>query len=137
LSVGDDHSGELSAATVRTGLAVSTETSDEGKIKGELVLEPVDSISRTASKDTDQIVAGEVASRFLGISEEGLSGIRDVEKALAPCSGTVDTGSSLGRVTTHERLLVEKENTSATLEKSVGSGETGETATNDNNLGHL
>lgn len=35
------------------------------------------------------------------------------------------------------RLLVEKENTSATLEKSVGSGETGETATNDNNLGHL
>lgn len=63
---------------MRTGLAVSTETSDEGKIKGELVLEPVDSISRTASKDTDQIVAGEVASLYI-YCQTSLSGDEDDE----------------------------------------------------------
>lgn len=56
LSVGDDHTGELGAATVRTRLRLSTETSDFRKVEAKLVLEPVNSISRTSSEDADEVV---------------------------------------------------------------------------------
>ena len=42
---------------------------------------------------------------FLGVGEESLSGIGDSELALGVGSRTVDTGSGLGRVATHEPVI--------------------------------
>ena len=56
------HSGELGIATVSSWLTVTTEASNLGKVELELVLQPVNSISGTASQDGDKIVAGEVTS---------------------------------------------------------------------------
>jgi hypothetical protein len=56
------HAGELSITTVGSWLTVTTKSSNLGKVELELVLQPVDSISGTASQDGDKIVAGEVTS---------------------------------------------------------------------------
>ena len=56
------HSGELGIATVGSWLAMPTKSSNLGKVELEFVLQPIDSISGTASQDGDQIVAGEVTS---------------------------------------------------------------------------
>ena len=56
------HAGELCIATVGPWLTVTAKSSNLGKIELELVLQPVDSISGTASQDGDKIVAGEVTS---------------------------------------------------------------------------
>jgi hypothetical protein len=45
-----------------TRLRVTTETSDLGKIESKLVLQPVNSIARTASEDSNQVVTGKVSS---------------------------------------------------------------------------
>lgn len=57
-----DHAGELGIATVGSWLTVATKPGNFGKVELELVLQPVDSISGTASQDGDKIVAGEVTS---------------------------------------------------------------------------
>ena len=57
-----DHAGELGIATVGSRLTVTAKSSNLGKVELELVLQPVDSISGTASQDGDKIVAGEVTS---------------------------------------------------------------------------
>ena len=56
------HAGELSIAAVGSWLAVPTKSRNFGKVEPELVLQPADSISGTASQDGDKIVAGEVTS---------------------------------------------------------------------------
>jgi len=56
------HAGELGVAAVGSRLTVTTKSSNLGKVELELVLQPVDSISGTASQDGDKIVAGEVTS---------------------------------------------------------------------------
>ena len=43
-------------------MTVTTKSSDLGKVELELVLQPIDSVSRTASQDSDKIIAGEVTS---------------------------------------------------------------------------
>jgi hypothetical protein len=57
-----DHARELSVATVGSWLTVTTKSGNLGKVEFELVLQPVDSISGTASQDGDKIVAGKVTS---------------------------------------------------------------------------
>ncbi len=56
------HSRELSASTMRTWLAVSAKTGNLGQVELELVLQPVDCITRTTSKYTNQIITGEFSS---------------------------------------------------------------------------
>jgi hypothetical protein len=55
-----------------TGLGVTTETRDLGKIQAELVLEPVDGVSGLVGEDANQVVAGQITGRFLGVVEEDL-----------------------------------------------------------------
>jgi len=57
-----NHAGELSIATVGSWLTMTTKSSNLGKVELELVLQPVDSISGTASQDGDKTIAGEVTS---------------------------------------------------------------------------
>ena len=56
------HAGELGIATVGSRLTVTAKSCNLGKVEFELVLQPVDSISGTASQDGDKIVASEVTS---------------------------------------------------------------------------
>lgn len=71
------HSRELSITAVSTGLAVSAETGNLGKVELELVLQPVNGVTRLVGEHTDQVIASEITSldRKLGC-EEGLSGSR-------------------------------------------------------------
>ena len=41
---------------------MSTETRNFGEVEGELVLEPVDGVARTASKNADEVIASEFTS---------------------------------------------------------------------------
>jgi len=136
LSVGHHHAGELGIATVGSWLSMTTKSSNLRKIELELVLQPVDSISGTAGQDGDKIVAGKVTSGFLGIIEEDPGAVLDAQVLLTLGSGAVDTGCGLGRVSTHEWLFVEEDDIGASLEKSVGGRETGETTTDDDNASH-
>jgi len=52
----------LGIAAVGSRLAVTAKSRNLGKVELELVLQPVDGISGTASQDGDKIVAGEVTS---------------------------------------------------------------------------
>lgn len=51
------HARELSITTVCTRLVMAPKTGDLGEVETKLILKPVDSISRTASKNTDQVIA--------------------------------------------------------------------------------
>ena len=46
---------------MRPWLRVPAETGNLGKVKTELILQPVDGIARAAGKDTDEIITGKVA----------------------------------------------------------------------------
>jgi len=56
------HSRELGVATMSSWLTVTAKSSNLRKVELELVLQPVDSISGTASQDGNEIVPGEVTS---------------------------------------------------------------------------
>ncbi len=104
LSVGDGHTRELGTATVGTGLRVTAETRDLAEVEIEAVHEPVDGLAGLAGEHLDEVVAGKVTSRLLGVLEEGLGGIWDALLGLGGSAGAVDTGSCLGRVTAEEGL---------------------------------
>lgn len=99
---------------------MSTKTSDFGKIKSELVLEPVDGIAGTTSEDFDEVITSEITGLrienisiimcdndsvthgFLGIVEERLVVIGNTEFSLCLGTSAVDSGGGFGGITTHE-----------------------------------
>lgn len=56
------HSWELSITTVGTRLTMATETGDLGEVKAELVLKPIDGVTRAASEDCDEVITSKFAS---------------------------------------------------------------------------
>lgn len=60
LGVGNDHTRELGISTVCTGVGVTTKTGDLGEVESELVLQPVDRVTRATSEDGDQIIASKL-----------------------------------------------------------------------------
>jgi hypothetical protein len=83
---------------------VTAETRDLAEVEIEAVHEPVDGLAGLAGEHLDEVVAGKVTSRLLGVLEEGLGGIWDALLGLGGSAGAVDTGSCLGRVTAEEGL---------------------------------
>ena len=49
---------------------MTTETSDLGEVKAELVLQPVDGVARPASKNLNQVVASELTSLKKSVSKD-------------------------------------------------------------------
>jgi hypothetical protein len=70
---------------------VTAETGDEGEVKVELVLEPVDGVCGATSKDLDKVVACEVFCGFLRVFEEYLGVILNALCDLCAGTGTIDT----------------------------------------------
>lgn len=56
------HSWELSITTVGTRLTMATETGHLGEIEAELVLEPVDGVTRAPSEHCDEVITSKFAS---------------------------------------------------------------------------
>ena len=66
------HTGELGIATVGSWLTVTTKPGNLGKVQLELVLQPVNGVSGTASQDGNEVVAGEVTSLRTDLVTKGL-----------------------------------------------------------------
>jgi len=132
--VGDGHTRETLATTVSTGEGVTAETRDEREIKLELLHEPLDGGSRLTSEDLSERVGMADLGGLDGVLKESVDGVLDAKLDLRGGQGTVDTRGSLSRVTTHEAILVEKEDTATLLKNSVSSRETRETATHNDDL---
>lgn len=127
-SVGDGHTGEFGiVASVGSGLGVTTgnrvvsridpqnqsnqnkpweqnlpKSGDERQVEVEHILQPLNGSSGLVGEDLDEIRASLVTSRLEGIVVELLDAVADVVVDLGAGQGTVDTGGSLGRVTTEE-----------------------------------
>jgi hypothetical protein len=113
---------------------VATETGNKRKIETELLDEPLNSRSRLASKNLSEREGLTKLGRLDGVLEESIDGVLDAKLHLGLSKSTVDTGGGLSRVTTHEAVLINKNNVGALLETGVSSGEASETTTNNNNL---
>lgn len=83
---------------------MTAETRNLGEVEGETVHEPIDGLAGLASENLDQVISCKVTSRLLGVFEEGLGRVWDALLCLCGGTGTVDTGSGLGGVTTEEGL---------------------------------
>lgn len=77
-------------------------TRDESEIEVELILKPLDGSSGLVGKDLDEIGTGLVTGRLEGVVVELLDAVGNASVDLRSCESTVDTGSSLGRVSTKE-----------------------------------
>lgn len=77
-------------------------TRNKGKIEVEDILEPLNGSSRLVCEDLDQFGTGLVPCGFEGVFVEGLDAVLNIEVGLSAGEGAVDTGGSLGRVTTKE-----------------------------------
>lgn len=133
--IGDGHSWELGiVATVGTGLGVTTQSRDKGKVELEDVLEPFNRscvratelahgigwreasigaiwwgrgvlTGRLVSKNLDQVRSGLVSGRLDCIIVELLNGVLDAEVNLGVCEGAVDSRSGLCRVSAEETYM--------------------------------
>jgi hypothetical protein len=131
--VGDGHTGELGiVSSVGSGLGVTTETRNESEVKVELILEPLNGGSGLVGKDLDEVGTGLVTSGLKGIIVELLDTIGNASIDLRSCESTVDTGSSLGRVSTEEALLVEDNDVATSQVDGVRSRQTREATAYDN-----
>lgn len=91
LCVCDDHTGELSATAVCALLRVTAETGNEGEVKVELVLEPMDGVCGATGEDLNKVVACEVFCGFLRVVEEYLGVILNAFCELCAGTGAIDT----------------------------------------------
>lgn len=78
------------------------ETRDEGKVEVELVLKPLNGGGGLVGQDLDEFRTGLVTGRLKGIIVKLLDAVGDASINLRPCESTVDTRSSLGRVSAEE-----------------------------------
>lgn len=127
-SVGDGHTREFGiVASVGSGLGVTTvhqvvsqigppsqsnqnkpreqnlpKSGDKRQIEVEHILQPLNGSSGLVGEDLDEVRASLFTSRLEGIVVELLDAVADVVVDLGAGQGTVDTGGSLGRVTTEE-----------------------------------
>jgi hypothetical protein len=104
-SVRDRHAGELFATTVSSFERVTSQPRHEAKVEAKRARKPVDGVTTLSGEDLNEIVAGEVASRLLGVVEEGFRRVLDAELLLSLGTSAVDTTGRLSRVTTGEGVL--------------------------------
>ena len=81
-------------------------TRDEGEVEVELILEPLDGSGGLVGQDLDEVGTGLVTGGLEGIIVKLLDAVGNADLNLCPCKGTVDTGGSLGRVSTKEACSV-------------------------------
>lgn len=117
----DSHTGEFGiVASMGSRLRVATTTScqkqlkskkrlqslpktrNEGQVKVEHILQPLDGGGRLVGENLDEVGPGLVTSGLEGIIVELLDAVADLVVDLRPRKGTVNTGSGLRGVASHE-----------------------------------
>lgn len=101
------------------------ETRNEGQVKVEDILQPLDGGSRLVGEDLDEVWSCLVTGRLEGVIVELLDGVGELEVDLGAGQGTVDTGGSLGGVSSHEVVLVEEDDIATSQVNGVSGGQTG------------
>lgn len=77
-------------------------TRNKSEVEVENILQPFNRSSGLVCKDLDQLWTSLVSGGFEGIFVESLDAVLNTQFDLRAGEGTVDTGSSLGRVATEE-----------------------------------
>jgi hypothetical protein len=78
------------------------ETRDEGEVEVELILEPLNGSGGLVGQDLDEVGTGLVTGGLKGVIVKLLDAVGNASINLRPCESTVDTRSSLGRVSAEE-----------------------------------
>jgi hypothetical protein len=84
---------------------VTSQPAHEAKVEAKRARKPVDGVTTLSGEDLDEVVASEVASRFLGVVEEGFRRVLDAELLLSLGTGAIDATGRFGRIATGEGVL--------------------------------
>lgn len=80
------------------------ETRNQGQVEVKDILQPFDGGRGLVGQDLDEFWASLVSGGFEGIIVESLDAVLDAEVDLCAGEGAVDSGGSLGGITTEEVL---------------------------------